>query len=97
MTPNEDLLWEYLVKMVKGSEGKRTTTPIDGPDIIKNPTGNLFTEDEKLGTDEGHAMVVTTAGPGTIDLDAGPLSRYWNAISDLPERVLISKDSTYQG
>jgi hypothetical protein len=24
-------------------------------------------------------MVVTTAGPGTIDHNAGPLSRHWNA------------------
>ena len=39
------------------------------------------TEDKELGTNQRHGMVVTTAGPGTMDRDAGPLSRYWNGRS----------------
>ena len=39
------------------------------------------TEDKELGTDQRHGVVGTTAGLGTIDHDAGPLSRYWNGRS----------------
>ena len=69
--------------------GKRTTVQIQCPDVIKTQTGGPATEEEELGTDQRHGMVETTAGPGTIDHDAGPLSRYWNASnSDQLERVL---------
>jgi hypothetical protein len=58
------------------------------------PLGGPSTEDEELGTDQRHGMVETTAGPGTIDHDAGPLSRHWNARnSDQLERVLTYKRS----
>jgi hypothetical protein len=51
--------------------------------------GGQASEDEELGTDHRHSMAVTTARPGTIDHDAGPLSRYCNARnSDQLERVL---------
>jgi hypothetical protein len=39
---------------------------------ILTPLGGPATEDEELGTNQRHGMVVTTAGPGTIDHDAGP-------------------------
>ena len=41
------------------------------------------TEDDKLGADQRHGIVVTTVDPGTIDHDASPLSRlgYWNGRS----------------
>ena len=85
MTPNEDLilLWTNLVKWLREATGKRTTIQIESPDIIKQPLGVIVpaTEDEELGIDQRHAMIVTTAGLGTIDLDAGPLSRYWNGRS----------------
>jgi len=72
---------------------KRTTIQIECPHIIKTLLVNLATEDEEIGTNQSHGMVITTAGPRTIDHDAGPLSRYWNArSSDQLERVLTSKD-----
>jgi hypothetical protein len=58
---------------------KHTTIQIQCPDIIKIPFGGPASEDEELGTDQRHGMAVATAGPGTVDHDAGPLSRYWNA------------------
>ena len=68
---------------------KRTIIQIQCPDIIKTPLARAATEDEELGTDQRHGMGVTTARPGTIDHDAGPLSRYWNARnSDQLELIL---------
>ena len=70
---------------------KRTTIQIQCPDIIeiRGPLQAPATEDKELGTDQRHGMQVTTAGPGTTDRDAGPLSRYWNARnSDQLEQVL---------
>ncbi len=48
------------------------------PDIIKSPLidHGIATEDEEIGTNRSHGMEATTAGTGTIDHDAGPLSRY---------------------
>ena len=37
------------------------------------PVGGPATEDEELGTDQRHGMVESSAGPTTIDRDAGPL------------------------
>src|SRR6266403_2078702 len=80
------------------ARGKRTTTQIECPDIIKIFLFDLATEDEEIGTNQSHGMVVTTAGPVTIDHDAGPISRYWNArSSDQLERVIASKDQTCRG
>ena len=77
---------------------KRTTIHIKCPDIIKTPLFGLATEDEEIGTNQSDGMVATTAGPGIIDHDAGPLSRYWKARStDQLERVLTSKDATCRG
>ena len=62
------------------ARGKRTTIQIQCPDIIKMPLIDPgATEDEEIGTNQSHGMVVTTAGPRTIDGDAGPFSRHWNA------------------
>ena len=72
--------------------GKRTTIQIESPDIIKIPLGIIVpaTEDEELGTDQRQGVVGTTAGLGTIDHDAGPLSRYYYGRSyDQLERILI--------
>ena len=93
MTPNEDLilLWTYLVKWLREVMGKRTTIQIKCPHIIKIPVSVTVpaTEDEELGTDQRRGVVATTAGLGTIDHDAGPLSRYWNGRNyDQLERVL---------
>ncbi len=55
---------------------KRTTIHIECPDIIKTPHNGPATEDEENGTNQSHGMVATTAGPGTIDQDTGPHSRY---------------------
>ncbi len=63
------------------ARGKRTTIQIQCPDIIIIPLTIVATEDEEIGTSQSHGMEVTTAGPGTIDDDAGPLPRYWNARS----------------
>ncbi len=74
---------------------KCTTIQIERPDIIKKPliVRGPATEDKEIGTNQSHGMFATTAGPGTIDHDAGPLSRYWKArSSDQLERVLTSKD-----
>ena len=81
--------------------GKRTRIQIEFPDIIKIPLGVTVpaTKDEELGTDQCHGMEATTAWPGTIDLNAGPLSRCWNrrGSDQLPmEWVLTSKDATYR-
>jgi hypothetical protein len=78
-------------KWLKEARGKRTTIQIQCPDIIETRLGGPATEDEELGTDQRHGMEVTTAGPGAIDHDAGPLSRYWNTRnSDWLERALTS-------
>ncbi len=64
------------------ARSKRTTIQIQRPYIIQIPLIDPgATEDEEIGTNQSHGMVVTTAGPVTIDHDAGPLSRYWNAKS----------------
>ncbi len=63
------------------ARGKRTTIQIECPDIIKKPITDPATEDEEIGTNQSHGMEITTAWPGTIDHDTGPLSRYWNARS----------------
>ena len=102
MTPNEDLilLLTYLVKWLREAMGKRTRIQIECPDIIKIPPGVIVqaTEDEELGTDQRHGVEGTAAGLGTIDHNAGPLSRYWNGRShDQLERVLTSKDLTCRG
>jgi len=74
MTPRKDsiLLLKILVKMAQGREGKRTAIQIQCPDIIKIP-GGPAAEDKELGTDQRHGMIVTTAGPGTINHDGSPL------------------------
>jgi len=56
------------------ARGERTTIQIKCPDIIKIYVIDPATEDEEIGTNQSHGMAVTTAGPGTIDHDAGPLS-----------------------
>ena len=78
MTPKKDSLplLKNWSKWLRDARGKRTTIQIQRPDIIEIPLGGLATEDKELGTDQRHGMVVTTAGPGTTDHDAGPLSRY---------------------
>ena len=78
MTPKKDSisLLRNLVKMVQGRVAKRTRIQIQCPDIIETPLGGPATEDEELGTDQRHGMVVTTGGPGTIDHDARPFPRY---------------------
>ncbi len=78
--------------------GKRTAIQIESPDIIKTPLTDPATEDKEIGINESYGMGVTTAGPGTIDHDAGPHSRYWKArSSDQLERVLTSKNPTCRG
>jgi hypothetical protein len=59
--------------------GDRTRVEIECPHIIRKLSVGLTTEDEELGSNHRHGMAITTDGPGTIDHDAGPLSRYWNA------------------
>ena len=54
----------------------RTRIQVECPHIIQAPTVGPTTEDEELGTDHRRGMAVTTDGPGTIDPDASPLSRY---------------------
>ena len=60
--------------------GNRTRVPVEYPRIIQvlvvGLALGLATEDEELGTDHRHGMANTTGGPGTIDHDACPLSRY---------------------
>ena len=59
---------------------KRTTVQIQCPDIIsRTPPTIGATEDEEVGTNQSQGMEATAAGPGTLDDDAGPLSRCWNA------------------
>jgi len=71
------------------ARGKHTTIQIECPDIIESPPIDLATEDEEIGANQSHGMEVTTARPGTIDHDAGPLLRYWKVkSSDQLERVL---------
>ena len=96
MTPIEDLilLSKVWLERPREASGKRTMIQIQYPDIIKILLGGggLATEDKELGIDQRHGMVEATAQPGTIDHDAGPLSRYWNARnSDQLKWVLISK------
>jgi hypothetical protein len=57
----------------------RTRVQIDCPHIIQKLLIDPTTEDEELGTEDRHGMVVTTFRTGTIDHDAGPLSRFWSA------------------
>jgi hypothetical protein len=71
--------------MAQGSEGQSTIIQIQCPDIIKifQALDGPATEDEELGIDQRHGMIETTlrtTGTG-IDLDASPLSRYWNGRS----------------
>ena len=56
--------------------GNRTRVQIERPHIIRASAARLATEDEELGTDHRHGMAATTNRSGTIDHDAGPLSRY---------------------
>jgi hypothetical protein len=56
--------------------GNRTRVPVECPRIIQVLVVDLATEDEELGTDHRHGMADTTGGPGTINHDACPLSRY---------------------
>jgi hypothetical protein len=56
--------------------GHHTGVQIECPHIIQALLVGLTTEDEELETDHRHGMAETTDGPGTIDHDAGPLSRY---------------------
>ncbi len=80
------------------AKGKHTTIHIEYPDIIKIPLDGPATEDEEIGINQSHGMEGTTAGPGTVGHDAGPLSRHWKARrSDQLERVLTSKDATCRG
>jgi hypothetical protein len=75
--------------MVRETRGKHTTIQIHRPGIVKTPIGGVATEDEELGTDQRHGMVASSAGPRTIDHDAGPLLRFWDTRnSDRLERVL---------
>ena len=53
-----------------------TIVQIECPHIIHGFPANLTTKDEKLGTDHLRGKVTTTARPGTIDHNAGPLSRF---------------------
>ena len=94
IAPNEVsiLLLKTLIKMAQESESKRTPIQIQCPYIIKKPVVGPASNDEELGTDQRHGMIVTTARPGTIDHNTGPLSRYWKAInSDQREQVLTIK------
>jgi hypothetical protein len=78
--------------------GNRTRVQIECPHIVQKLLVDPTTEDEELGTDYRHGMAMTTFGTGTIDHDAGPLSRYWNARnSNQLESVLTSKDPTCRG
>ena len=72
------LLREYWVKWPKAAKGKRTTVQIKCPHIIDGLPINLTTENDEFGTSHGCGWVVTSARSGTIDHDAGPLSRYWS-------------------
>jgi hypothetical protein len=65
--------------MARSSNDKRTTVQIECPHIIIGLFPNPTTKDEELGTDHVRGMVVTTARPGTIDHNVGPLSRFWSA------------------
>jgi hypothetical protein len=56
--------------------GNPTRVQVECPHIIPDPIVGPTTEDEELGTDHRHSMADTTDGPGAIDHDAGPLSRY---------------------
>ena len=58
--------------------GKRTTVQIECPHIIGPLAANQTTEYEELGTDHRCGMEATTARPGIIDYNAGPLSRFWS-------------------
>ena len=75
--------------------GNHTSAQIERPHIIESRPANLTTKDEKLGTDQRHGMVATTAGTRTIDHDAGPLMRYWR--SDQLESISTSKYMTCRG
>ena len=87
MSPKQDLilLRGVVSKCVKTAMGKRTRVQIKCPHIIQTFPFDLTTEDKELGTDHCRSMAITTDGPGTIDYDAGPLSRYWS------QETLISK------
>ena len=78
MTSKKDsiLLLKNLVKMAQGSVGQSTMIQIQCPNIIAIPPAldGHATEDEELGIDQRHGMIVTTLGLDTIDHDASPLS-----------------------
>jgi hypothetical protein len=54
--------------------GKHTRVQIEHPHIIENLLAGLATEDEEHATGHDRSMGVTTARPGTINLNAGPMS-----------------------
>ena len=54
--------------------GKHTSVQIERPHVIENLLIDLTTEDEEHVTDHGRSMGVTTARPGTINYNAGPMS-----------------------
>jgi hypothetical protein len=80
MIPKKDpsLLLKIWSKYLREARGKRTTIQTQCPDIIKTSVAGPAAEDEELGleTDQRHGMVQSSAGPRTIDHDAGPFSRY---------------------
>ena len=73
-------IWFYCGKIeskwLKAAMGNRTRVQIESPHIVQVIPIPMTTEDEELGTDHRHGMVETTSGPGTIDHDAGPQSRF---------------------
>jgi len=68
-------------KWLGAAIGKRTTVQIEGPHIIEPLPASLdpTTEDKELGSDHVCGIKATRAQSGTIDHNAGPLSRYWSA------------------
>jgi hypothetical protein len=78
MSPKQGLiqLSRYRVRVAQAAMSNRTRVQIECPQIIQKLFSILTTEDEELGTDHRHGMPTTTFGTGTIDHDAGPLSRY---------------------
>ena len=66
------------MEWLEATIGKRMTVQIECPHIIKDLLPTLTTKDEELGTDHVRGMVPTTARPGTIDHNVGPLSHFWS-------------------
>jgi hypothetical protein len=81
MAPKEgaNLLRENQVKLLGAAIGKHTTVQIERPHIIDGLPANPTTEDEEPGTDHGCGWAVTNIGAGTVNHNAGPLSRCWCA------------------